>query len=74
MNLFRNTYNDIDEIREWIISNPEVCRIFCDQHPDEDIGVADLETIKDWFDEHEDIASAYREYHYGKQWASASGN
>ena len=68
MNLFRNTYNDIDEIREWINAEETAATVFHKQFPDREIDDVDLETIRNWFEEHEEIASEYREYHYGKQW------
>ena len=68
MNLFRNTYNDLDEIREWIRNESGAMEIFRTRFPDKEIEEADLEEFKDLFDENENIASAYREYHYGRQW------
>lgn len=68
MNLFRNTYNDLEEIREWIKNEPNMSELFEARFPDTEVDNIDLEKIREWFEENEEIASEYRQFHYGKQW------
>ena len=68
MNLFRNTYNDLEEIREWIKNEPNMSELFEARFPETKVDNIDLKKIREWFEENEEVASEYRQFHYGRQW------
>ena len=66
MNLFTNLYNDKDEILEWLNSDKEANKAFknfCNGKKE-----VNLEDLREWLLQNEELAQSYREYHFGKQW------
>ncbi len=70
MNLFKNLYNDVDEIREWLKEDKEAADAYLSDHSSADLEGLDLEDVSAWLTEHEDEAKRYREYHYSRQWSN----
>ncbi len=67
MDLFKNLYNDKDEILEWLATDNEANKAFDNCH--DNSKEAELEELKSWLSENECFAQRYREYHFQKQWS-----